>query len=126
MVGMAFTPERRDDRRGDRDRVEGGAVKVAALMIVRNEEDILPINLAHHLALGIDEFWIIDNGSTDGTTRTLQKLARRGVPIRWHRDDGPFSQSEMTTALARDAWRAGADWVGARAISRSVLGRRCR
>ena len=86
-------------------------MKVAAVMIVRDEADILSINVAHHLALGIDEFWIIDNGSTDGTTRLLRKLTRRGVPIRWQRDDGPFAQSAMTSTLARDAHRAGADWV---------------
>ncbi len=86
-------------------------MRVAALMIVRDEADVLAINLAHHRALGIDDFWIIDNGSTDATPEILRKAAAANASIRWQRDDGPFAQPEMTTALARDAHRAGADWI---------------
>ncbi len=86
-------------------------MRVAALMIVRDEADVLAINLAHHRALGIDDFWIIDNGSTDATPEILRKTAAADASIRWWRDDGPFAQPEMTTALARDAHRAGADWI---------------
>ena len=86
-------------------------MRVAALMLVRDEADVLGANLAHHRALGIDDFWIVDNGSTDATGDILRKAARDDASIRWHRDDGPFAQSEMTSALARDAHRAGADWV---------------
>jgi len=85
-------------------------VKVAGLMIVRDEADILGVNLAHHRNIGIDEFWVIDNGSTDATTDTLRREAARGG-VHWRRDDGPFVQSAMTTELARDAHRGGADWV---------------
>jgi Glycosyl transferase family 2 len=108
---MALAADARDQRVVRVDRRERRAVKVAALMIVRDEADLLGVNLAHHRALGIDEFWIIDNGSTDATTDILRKAAADHDSIRWQRDDGLFAQPEMTTALARDAQRAGADWV---------------
>jgi hypothetical protein len=85
-------------------------MKVAGLMVVRDEADIVGVNLAHHRRAGIDEFWIIDNGSTDATSDVLRRASRRGG-VHWRRDDGPFAQSAMTTELARDARRSGADWV---------------
>ncbi|HEY3174049.1 MAG TPA: glycosyltransferase [Thermoanaerobaculia bacterium] len=83
---------------------------IFGISIVRNEADILRINVLHHLALGIDRFLIVDNGSSDGTDRVLRELGadRR---IRWTRDDGPYRQSEITTELAREAVREGARWV---------------
>jgi len=87
------------------------AMRIAAVMLVRDEADVLAVNLAHHRALGIDDFWIIDNGSSDSTPEILRKAAADHPAIRWQRDDGPFSQSEMTSGLARDAHRAGAGWV---------------
>ncbi len=86
-------------------------MKVAGLMVVRDEADIIGCNLAHHLGLGIDEFWIIDNGSSDGTVAALRRVARRHPEVRWRIDAGPFDQSSLTSELARDAVRAGADWV---------------
>jgi glycosyltransferase involved in cell wall biosynthesis len=85
-------------------------MKVAALMIVRDEADVLAVNLAHHRAVGIDEFWIVDNGSTDATPDIL-RAASVDAHVHVTRDDGPFAQSSMTTQLAREAHRAGADWV---------------
>jgi len=85
-------------------------VTIFGISIVRNEADILRVNVLHHLALGIDRFLIVDNGSSDGTDRVLRELGadRR---IRWTRDDGPYRQSEITTELARQAVREGARWV---------------
>src|SRR5215203_5315742 len=85
-------------------------MEVVGLMMVRNEADILRINVLHHLAQGIDRFLIVDNGSTDGTDHVLRELARGGR-VHWTRDDGPYRQAEITTELAREAWRSGADWV---------------
>jgi Methyltransferase domain/Glycosyl transferase family 2 len=81
-----------------------------ALMIVRNEADILALNVLHHLSAGVDRFLIVDNGSTDGTTLVLERLARER-PVRWTMERGPARQSEILTALAREAYLAGADWV---------------
>src|SRR5688500_7026325 len=85
-------------------------MKVFGVMVVRNEADILAINVAHHLAIGIDRILIVDNGSSDGTDRVLEELGRSGR-VRWLRMDGPFHQSEVASALAREAYLRGADWV---------------
>ena len=61
-----------------------------AVMIVRNEVDILALNVLHHLSMGVDRFLIVDNGSTDGTGAVLGLLSR-DWPIRWTIDPGPCS-----------------------------------
>src|SRR5512143_161327 len=85
-------------------------MKVFGLMIVRNEVDILRINVLHHFSLGVDRFLIVDNGSTDGTDGVLRELSANGR-LEWRRDGGPYRQSEITTELAQEAFRQGADWV---------------
>ena len=74
-----------------------------AVMIVRNEVDILALNVLHHLSMGVDRFLIVDNGSTDGTGAVLGLLAR-DRPIRWTIDSGPARQSQLLTELAREAY----------------------
>ena len=85
-------------------------MQIYGVMMVRNEEDILRVNILHHLTVGISRFLIVDNGSTDGTAAILEELSRDG-PVEWTEDPGPYRQAEITTSLARDAWRRGADWV---------------
>ncbi len=79
-------------------------------MVVRNEADLLPVNVRYHAAQGVTEFRIVDNGSSDATTTRLRELSR-SFRILWTRDDGPYHQSEIVTGLAREACRAGADWI---------------
>ena len=85
-------------------------MKIFGLMMVRNEADILRINLLHHLAAGIDRFLVVDNGSSDGSDRILRELSGDGR-VRWTRDGGKYRQAEITTELAREARSAGADWI---------------
>ena len=86
-------------------------MKVAAVMTLRDEVNVLPINLAYHRALGIDEFWIVDDGSEDGTVEVLKALSQRHAWINWTSDPGPFRQSEMVTGLAQEAYKHAADWI---------------
>jgi hypothetical protein len=46
--------------------------KHVAIMVVRNEADLLPDFLAHHRALGFDHFVVVDNNSTDDTFEVLR------------------------------------------------------
>ena len=85
-------------------------MQICGLMMVRNEVDIIRINILHHLALGIDHFLIVDNGSSDGTDLVLQELSQNPC-VRWTRYNGLFWQSKITTELAREAYLRGADWV---------------
>jgi glycosyltransferase involved in cell wall biosynthesis len=85
-------------------------IKIAAVMVVRNEADLLGANLRYHASQGISEFRIVDNGSSDRTPQLLQTMARE-LDVLWTRDEGPFHQSDMTTELAREAFHSGARWI---------------
>jgi glycosyltransferase involved in cell wall biosynthesis len=84
---------------------------VYGISMIRNEADIVRLNVLYNSAVGIEHRLIVDNGSTDGTDRVLKELSRRDPRIRWTRDDGPYRQTEIHTELAREAYEAGADWV---------------
>jgi hypothetical protein len=85
-------------------------MRVVGITLVRDEADIVAASIRHQLRVGCESVLVVDNGSTDGTCRILRKLARHGR-VRWRSDPGPYDQSGITTALAREAFRAGADWV---------------
>lgn len=80
------------------------------VMMVRNEADIIALNIRHHLAHGVDRMLVLDNGSSDGTDGVLEELSRDSR-IQWTRSTGAFQQADMTTELAREAFLRGAEWV---------------
>ena len=84
---------------------------VYGISMIRNEVDVVRLNILYHSKLGIDRRLIVDNGSTDGTDRVLKQLSSRDPGVRWTRDEGPYRQTEIHTELAREAYREGADWV---------------
>jgi hypothetical protein len=85
-------------------------MRLYGVSMVRNEADIIRVNVLYHLSMGFDRLLIVDNASTDGTRRELRKLSR-DPRVRWMRDKGPFRQGEIFTRLARQAFLEGADWV---------------
>lgn len=87
------------------------SVKVFGISMVRNEADIVGITVLHHLSLGLNRILILDNGSTDGTDEILRDLAKQDRRVTLIQDDSPFNQAEITTELAREAHRWGADWI---------------
>ena len=50
----------------DRNPISPARSAVSALMVVRNEAIRLPHVFEHHRKLGVDRFFVVDNGSTDG------------------------------------------------------------
>ena len=86
-------------------------MKVFGVTLVRSEADIIALTLRYHLQLGLDSVLVLDNASSDGTDKILEQLAREDDRIRWSRHEGEFQQAELTTGLAREAFRAGADWI---------------
>jgi hypothetical protein len=58
--------KRLDDRPIPKTRDE-----IRAFMVVRNEALRLPATLRHHRALGVHRFFVLDNGSSDGTLDLL-------------------------------------------------------
>jgi hypothetical protein len=85
-------------------------MKVVGLYLVRNEVDLVEVNLLHHFATAIDEAIVIDNGSTDGTLEKLTALAD-SMPIQLASEPGPYDQSNRVTRMARLAVQNGADWL---------------
>ena len=79
--------------------------------MIRNEADLVRLNVLYHLSLGVDRILVVDNGSTDGTEGLLKQLSEKDHRVRWSHDDGPFLPSWVMTGLARQAFGEGADWV---------------
>ena len=69
---------------------------ILCLMTVRDEADRLPYFLAHHRKLGVSQFLVVDNASSDGTLALLA--------------DQP-DVSVWTAAASYKAARFGVDWL---------------
>ena len=87
-------------------------MKLVMTLLVRDEEDIVADNLDFHLAQGVDEVIVTDNGSVDGTLEILRAYEARGlVRIIVERTDD-YSQGRWVTRMARmAATEHKADWV---------------
>jgi hypothetical protein len=55
---------------------------LAIVCIVKDEADYLEEWLAYHVALGVDHFFIYDNGSTDGSAGLLEPYQNHGLVTR--------------------------------------------
>lgn len=69
--------------------IPGNEDEIRAVLKVRNEVLRLPWVLEHHRRLGVDRFFVVDNGSTDGTVDYL--LAQHDVHCFY--TDSRFSES---------------------------------
>jgi hypothetical protein len=80
---------------------------IAGIATCRNEADIIEASVLHLLDQGIDEVWLYDGMSTDGTRDILATL-----PVHVLDDTGLFHrQPLLTTELAHLAGAAGATWI---------------
>ncbi|MBF4584235.1 glycosyltransferase family 2 protein [Curtobacterium sp. VKM Ac-2865] len=87
---------------------------LAVTLMVRDEADVIPAWLDHHVAQGFDVFVITDNGSEDGTTELLTAFAEREDVVVDLRHDPVHrkQQGTVVTGMARDAATVHhADWV---------------
>ncbi|RDI00074.1 glycosyl transferase family 2 [Curtobacterium sp. AG1037] len=87
---------------------------LAVTLMVRDEADVIPAWLDHHVAQGFDVFVITDNGSVDGTTELLTAFAERDDVVVDLRHDPVHrkQQGTVVTGMARDAAAVHhADWV---------------
>ena len=86
-------------------------MRIAGVMIVRNDEDIVEASIRHNARV-VDRLAVVDHGSTDETPAILAALVAEGLPIDVRRDDSlAYHQSAMTTAEARRGFGSGADLV---------------
>jgi hypothetical protein len=87
-------------------------MKVVMVMVTRNEAELLQSNLIYHLASGVDQMLVADNGSSDETREILGTFARDGSVVASCIEDDTFRQGEWTTRLAQLAKTVhSADWV---------------
>jgi Glycosyl transferase family 2 len=82
--------------------------------VVRDEADVLEVNLRAHRALGVDAFAVLDNGSTDGTAEILERWRAAGLAHVISDPDADTDEvfREWQTRLATLAQaEMAADWV---------------
>lgn len=60
------------------------SLRLSVAAIVKNEADCLLEWIAYHRVIGVKEFFIADNDSTDGTSEILEALSEHGVVQRLH------------------------------------------
>ena len=91
----------------------GAAVRITAVLCVKNEGAFLLEWLAHHRAVGVTDFLIFSNDCTDGTDAMLDRLEALGW-LTHVRNPGPHPEGPQWSALKqadRHPLVKGADWV---------------
>jgi glycosyltransferase involved in cell wall biosynthesis len=87
-------------------------MKLVMTLLVRDEEDIVADNLDFHLAQGVDEVIVTDNGSVDSTLEILRSYEARGLVHIIVEPTDDYSQGRWVTRMARlAATEHKADWV---------------
>jgi hypothetical protein len=85
--------------------------KLAMAMQVKDEVDIIEQNVRYHALRGVDAFFMMDNGSTDGTREVLEEL-KRDFDLYLFDDLTPdHNQSKNMTYLSRCARMKGFNWI---------------
>jgi len=65
--------------RGRKPLAERGRFDVAVMAILKDEAPNMEEWLCHHLAIGVDHFFLYDNGSTDDLHEVLRPYANHGI-----------------------------------------------
>jgi len=86
---------------------------IAVLMMYRNEEDIIGQCIEHWSGLGVDEFFLCDNNSTDKSHKiavsTLAKCGKQAYHLNAYEDN--FPQRYIVNYLKTKALEAGHQWL---------------
>jgi hypothetical protein len=86
--------------------------RLAMSLVVRDEIELIAANIEFHAAHGVDAFFVMDNGSTDGTRELLGELTRTYDMVVVDQPARSFKQGEWATELADMAREVGkADYI---------------
>ncbi len=87
-------------------------IKISMVILVKNEEDIIEKNIRFHSKIGVDNFVILDNGSTDNTTDILKSLQKEYEIVLDYNPSKAYKQKEWMTKLAKKAKKLfNPDWI---------------
>ena len=78
-VGRALGRARTEERKARPPLMERGRFDVSVMAILKNEAPNMEEWLCHHMAIGVDHFFLYDNGSTDELHEVLKPYADHGV-----------------------------------------------
>lgn len=85
---------------------------ICALMIVRDEAELLPLNLQYHLDLGIDLIFVLNHCSADETDTVLQRFSSTGRIITFTNNNSAFDHEGLANKLLENAIvSCSPDWV---------------
>jgi len=75
---------------------------VTMTILVKNEIDVIEKNINFHSSIGIDNFVVMDNNSTDGTREKLEELSKK-FEITIIDEKGVYNQAKWMTKLSNIA-----------------------
>ncbi len=86
-------------------------MKIAALMIIRDEETYIEWNIRYHLHLGFDFIFITNHCSTDNTKQILEKFSDHKNIIVFEELESTFDHGKIANKLLQAALKSYAiDW----------------
>ncbi len=75
---------------------------IVMTILVKDEIDIIKMNIKTHAKLGVDAFVVMDNNSTDGTREVLEEL-KKDYEITLIDEKGLYNQAKWMKKLAKTA-----------------------
>lgn len=73
-------------------------MNIIGITIVKNEEDIIESFIRYNMKI-LDQLFIVDNGSTDGTLDIINSMINEGFPVTLTHRIGEFNQIEIMNEL---------------------------
>ena len=87
-------------------------IKITMTLLVCNEQDIIEDNIRFHDAMGVDNFIVMDNCSTDKTAQILKKLSEEFDIHYIFQPENDYQQAKWVTQMAQmAATQFHADWI---------------